>query len=133
MCQKHRIFKRNNKLGTLNNSWRPSEVIGMNYVHPMDGKYMLIKIDFFSQMVRLDVCDAANVASTLRGIGRWERKFELVHKIVMYQDKHFKNNGVKGWCKQQEIEVQYSVAYDHPNHGAVERCNCSDLQLLRKL
>lgn len=34
-------------MGTLNDSLRPGEVMGMDYVGPVDGKYMLVKVDFF--------------------------------------------------------------------------------------
>lgn len=56
VCQEQRVCKRYTKMGTLNDSVRPGEVLGINYVGPMDKKYMLVKMDFFSRMVKLDLC-----------------------------------------------------------------------------
>lgn len=42
----HRICKSDTKLGTLNDSSKPGEVLGMDLGH-MNEKYMLINIYFF--------------------------------------------------------------------------------------
>lgn len=47
VCWKPRICKKNTKLGTLNDSSILGEVLGMDNVSPMNGKYMLIKKNFF--------------------------------------------------------------------------------------
>lgn len=65
---------RDTKLGTLHDSTRPGDVLRMDYVGHMDGKYLLVKVDFFSRVVQLNVCDAADVVSMLQGIKKWERK-----------------------------------------------------------
>lgn len=46
VCQNHRICNRDTKLGTLNNTSKPREVLVIDDVRPMDGKYMLFKVDF---------------------------------------------------------------------------------------
>lgn len=133
VCQKHRVCMRDTKLGTLNDSSRPGEVLGMDYVAPMDGKYLPVKVDFFCAWFKLDVCPIAYAASTLQGIVRWERKFGLVQKLVIDQGKHFKNSDVENFYKQKEVGMKYSVAYHHRNHKLMERYNRFVLQLLHKL
>lgn len=44
-----------------------------------------MKIDFFSRMVQLDLCKAADAESTMHGIWRWGQKFGPISTLVSYQ------------------------------------------------
>lgn len=49
-CQKVKF------LGRLNTFSKLGEALGMGYVSPIKGKYLLIELDYRSKLVELDVC-----------------------------------------------------------------------------
>lgn len=73
----------------MNDRQQPGKVLGMDFVGPMDQKYLLVKVDFMSRVVQLDVCSAANAKATIAGLKKWRKKFELMDKLVSDQGKHF--------------------------------------------
>lgn len=77
VCMKNRVRCTDSKLGILNDSSYPGEVLGMDYIGLVRGKYMLTKIDFMSRLVQIDVCDEASARTTLEGIQKWVEVFDL--------------------------------------------------------
>lgn len=55
-----------------------------------------------------------------------------ISKLVTYQGKHLKNRQVGEWYDMHDIPHEFSVEYDHHNHGLVERCNRSIIEWSRK-
>lgn len=75
-------------LGTSNDIQDPGELVGMYFVGPMDQKY-LVKVDFMSRVVQLDVCSSATAETTIAGLKKWRKKFGLMDRLVTDQGRHF--------------------------------------------
>lgn len=43
----------------------------MDFIGLVDGQHVLVKVDFFSRKVQLDVCDVPDAAHVMRGLHRW--------------------------------------------------------------
>lgn len=72
VCQKHRDVKRVEVVSSLNRFSESGEALGMDYVASIEAKYLLVKIDYLSKLVELDVCEHADSKHTVARIEKWE-------------------------------------------------------------
>lgn len=51
----------------MNDSQKPNDVVGMEFIGLVDDRYLLVIVDFMSKRVQVDVCRKADGESVLRG------------------------------------------------------------------
>lgn len=56
ICQRNRDVRRRGSLGYVNRFSKLREALRMDYVGLIKGRYLLVKIDYLSKLVELDVC-----------------------------------------------------------------------------
>lgn len=117
----------------MSNSARPNDVVGMDFIEPIDNKYLLVTLNFLSKRVQLEVCKKADGESVLGGLRPWSQKYGPIRCLMTDQGRHFMGDQLKAWCKRGGISRRWSHAYDHRSHRLVERCNRSVLETLRRL
>lgn len=78
-------------LGTLNDSQQPGELVGLDYVGPMDGKHILVKADSMYRVLQLDVCSSAIAETSIVGLRKWRKKYGLMDRLISDQGTHFCN------------------------------------------
>lgn len=118
--------------GTMNDNRKPNDVAGMDFVRPVDNKYLLITVDFLSR-VQINVCKKVDRESVLGGLRRWAQECGPINCLMTDHGRHFVRNQVQSWCERGGINRRWSHVYDHRSHGLVERCNRSILENLRKV
>lgn len=128
----YRVYK-DTRLGSLNNSVKPNEIIGMDFIGPVDGKYMLVMVDFLSRRVQVSVCKRADRDSVLIGLMRWVQECGPVKKVVSDEGRQFTSEQVRHWCERGAVEQQFLHVYDDRSNGVVKKCNRSVLEALRKI
>lgn len=132
ICQRHRDVRKMDGMSSLNKFSKPGEAFGLDYIGLIEGKDLLVKIDYLSKLVELDVCDQADSKHTVSVIEKWESHRGLIGYLVADGAKHFKNVDVKRWVEAGGVTHIKTLAYDHQVNGIVERCIRSVLQLLRR-
>lgn len=70
VCRRHCTVNRDTQLRTLNTSTKPSEEIEMDYIEPLDGKYLLVTVDFLSRRVQMDMHKITKGACVIRSLQR---------------------------------------------------------------
>lgn len=133
VCRRHRRMNRDTRLGTLNASTRPNDIVGMDFIEPLDGRYILVAVEFFSRRVQVEVCRNADEASVVRSLRRWVSDCGPIRKLVTDQGRQFTGDLVQQWCDRGGVGRFYTHVYDHRSNALVERCNRSVLETLRKL
>lgn len=76
----------------------------MDYVGPIKGRYLLVKIDYLSKMVELDVCLQVDTKHTIARVEKWERSRGLVEMVIIDGGRHFVNKDVKGWMSHRGVK-----------------------------
>lgn len=127
-----RVIK-DTKQGTMNNGKKPNDIVGMDFIGPMDNRYMLMIVEFLSQRMQMDVCKRADKESVLRDLCCWIQECRPVRCLIIDQGRHFLGDQLKEWCERRGVNKKWTHAYDHRNHGLVEQCNHSVLETLRRL
>lgn len=105
----------------------------MDFIGSIDGKYLLVTVDFLSSRVQVDVHQNANKGSVMSSPQRWVRVCGLISQLVTDRSRQFTRGAVQQWCERGGVERIYSRAYDHRSNGLIERCNRIVLETLRKL
>lgn len=82
-------MRRDTKLRTLNTSTRPNKIIGMDFIGFVEGRYLLITVDFIFRKVQVDVHKNADRGSIVRSLRRWVSKCGSIKKLVTDQGRHF--------------------------------------------
>lgn len=120
VCQRHKDVHRIGQLSSLNRFEKLGEALGLDYVGPIEVKYLLVKIDYFSKMVELDVCKQADAKHTLPGIKRWEDSRGPEETIVNDGAKHFDNTKLKRWVTKRGVHHVKTLGYGHIVNGTLE-------------
>lgn len=71
-AQNQRV-KRVTKLGTLNDNNMPNGILGMGFIEPINGRYVLVKIDFLFGRVQLNNYLSTDGDTVARSLMRWVR------------------------------------------------------------
>lgn len=50
-------MRRMGGMSSLNKFSKPIEALGIDYINLIEGKCLMVKIDYLSKLVELDVCD----------------------------------------------------------------------------
>lgn len=80
VCQRHVGVCRSHAFG-VNNSEFPGHVLGLDFVVLMDGVYLLVKVDYFTICVQVDLCDTADAKQVIKGLERWLQAKGKMHII----------------------------------------------------
>lgn len=110
----------------------PGKILGMDYVSPIKGKYLLVKMDYLSKLFELDVCNQADSGHSIDGVEKWESKRAPIQTVITDRAKHFINADMRRWVETKGVKHIKTLAYDHRSNRRVERCVHSVLQMLRK-
>lgn len=100
VCGRNKRVRKDTKQGTLNDNMRPNKVIGMNFIGLVDGRYLLVIVDFLSRRVQVDVYRKAHGGHVMAGLRQWLRECGPVRSLTTNQGRHFCGEQIKGWCKR---------------------------------
>lgn len=82
-------------MGSLNTLSNPSEAFGMDYISPIKGKYLLVKLDYLSKLVELYVCAETHGGHFIDGVERWESSKEPIDTLITKGADHFNDIDMK--------------------------------------
>lgn len=119
--------------GSLNQFSKPWEARGMDYIEPIKARYLLVKIDYLSKMLELDVSLHANKKHIITWVEQWEKSKDPLEVLVIDEAKHFFNGDVERWMKQRGLQHLQTLSYDCKGNKIVERCKRTVLKMLRRL
>lgn len=74
-------------LGRLNDSIRPNSIAGMDFTPLVNGKYIVMKVDFLPRRVQVDIFRADNWKTMVRSVGKWVRVGMGAHKEAVVRPR----------------------------------------------
>lgn len=117
ICEQFVNYKRGVRLSTMNHSELAGGIRGLDFLGPVNGIYILVEVDFMKGVVRLDLCSAGNGEHVPGGLDRWVRFKGWMRKVFTDRGTHFMNSEVQGWMSMNEVELIFSLPYDHGSNG----------------
>lgn len=71
ICHQFGNIKRGVKFPTINNSKWPGKVIGIDFIGPINGIYILVKAYFMTRMIQLDMFSTSKAKAMLPWSSNW--------------------------------------------------------------
>lgn len=62
----------------MNDSVKPNEVVGMDFISSLDGRYLLVIVDYLPRRAKLNVCKKANGESVMGGCNAGHKSVALL-------------------------------------------------------
>lgn len=125
MCRSHGQLKRGAKLSSLNTATTIGDILGMDFTSPIDGLYILVKVDYLSRRVHLDTCGSADAELVIKGLKRWIKARGSARITVTNYGKVFANREVNRCIQEIGIIHVKSLPQDHHSNGPTKRCHCT--------
>lgn len=94
-CRRNcRVYK-SSQMGSLNDSVKPNEIVGMDFIGSVNGRYLLLIMDFLPRRTQVNVYRKANGESVLDGLQIWVQECGPVRKVVSDQGRQFSSEQVR--------------------------------------
>lgn len=55
----------------------------MDFIGPVDGVHILVKVHYFSTKIQLEVCGSADADHVVRGLNRWVELRRTIRIIIV--------------------------------------------------
>lgn len=75
ICQRNRGICMSTRLRMVNDNLSLRGLLRMDYISLVEGKSLLLKVDFLSRLVQVDVVHKVSAKSTLRGLKKWKHTY----------------------------------------------------------
>lgn len=79
----------------MNESSKSNEVVGMDFIGPVDGRYLILIVDYLSRRVQVEVCKKADRDNLIASLQRWVREYGPVRCLITDQGLHFMGEQVQ--------------------------------------
>lgn len=93
--------KRRSNMSTLNFSIFLGDVVGLDFVGLVEGVYLLIKVDYFTRVVQVDLCEKFDSKNVIRGLERWFSLRGNIRRIRTNGGTYFDNCQVAEWLENK--------------------------------
>lgn len=70
VCEQ-RINVRRSTIFDVNDSQYPEQELVLDFVGSIDGVYLLVKVDYFTKVVRVNLCEREDSKQVIRGLEGW--------------------------------------------------------------
>lgn len=133
VCQQFQQVRRDSLLRPIDLPDFPGQVLSLDFIGPVNRKWILVIVDQFSRMVRLQVVRGTSASIVREAIQSWittmGRKPHRVHcdNATSFGLQLFE------WLRHQQIQAVFASPYDHRSNGLVERVNREVNRVLGKL
>jgi hypothetical protein len=121
-------FGKNFKLRKVYEPW---EMVGIDMLEISKRKRIVVMIDYLSRYVCAKLLKNKKAEQVLGCIKSFYEKFKF-KKLLADNGKKFKNSLCEEWCKQKNIELEFSVPYYHASNGRVERVNRTLREMIKR-
>jgi transposase InsO family protein len=92
---------------------------------------ILVIVDHFSRLTFLQPCKAMDAKNVIFQLNQLIHRVGWPRRIRCDGGAHFNNSWLKGWCRQNGVQLDVSLPYHPQAQGVAERRNSSISHLLR--
>lgn len=133
VCQRFQHLRRDSQLHSSCLAQYPGHIVSVDFIGPVNKKWILVVVDQFSRLVKLKVVTSVSGSVIQTGLVEWIQKTGT--RMQMVQCDNAKGFGLSlfTWLHGMGVKVKFSNPYDHRSNGLVERTNRSVISRIGKL
>ncbi|MGL4849384.1 MAG: RNase H-like domain-containing protein, partial [Clostridium sp.] len=104
------------------NSFEKGEKMAVDIIGPINGRYIISAIDYFSRKGFAKVISSRSAKAVVKFLDEVVQELPF-RMLIMDQAKEFLSREVSVWTQRRNINLHFTTPFHHQSNGRVERFN----------